>query len=54
MTPEEKAKEIMDKYRSLVWGNTFFTRNKRLKEAAIICVDEIIDSWSKGRKQTHN
>ena len=40
MTPQEKAKELVDKYMPYSTGNS---NNNTAKQAAIICVEEILN-----------
>ena len=43
MTPKEKAKELTYKYFNW-YGDEFYFSLEKAKEAALICVDEIINS----------
>ena len=49
-TPEEKAKELVDKFRNeFKWVEKDFPVDlyRDAKQCALICVDEIIESWAK-------
>jgi hypothetical protein len=43
MTPQEKAKELLDKMTTNTNNETLMYKNKFAKECALIAVDEIID-----------
>lgn len=55
MTPEEKAKELIEKFKPLAFGVTEDLYTKNAKACAIMCVDEIISELEEVYQQlSHN
>lgn len=47
MTPKEKAKELVQKYNLVVLDTALGGSNKRVKQCALIAVDEMLDFRNK-------
>jgi len=42
MTPKEKAKELVNKYNLVVLDTALGGSNRRVKQCALICCDEVL------------
>jgi len=50
MTPKEKAKELVGKYKNIKINNTYlYPSDSYCKQCALICLDEMLESlWNVG------
>lgn len=48
MTPEQKAKELIEKYCQVYFGDIQYVNITIPKKSALICIDEIIDAMQDG------
>jgi len=55
MTPKEKAKTLVDKYRTFIvmWSGGIYVERENIKQCALICIEQMIkecDGYYKGIK----